>query len=134
MINNNSNTTVNYDELISEMLLNEFNSISPATSNVASSPIYDYSPASNNSSNESDMTNSVNNYQSDSSTTIVLQCTKKAKSSNEIILNINDIGMECLKNQMKSNSKESCIELEETEYESDEDVVSVTNFFKILFN
>jgi hypothetical protein len=102
---------MNHDDILKEQLVDEFNLMSSATSNATSSPIYDYSPKSNNSSNESD-----------SSTTIVLK-TGKSKSNNEIILNINDIGMERLKNQMKLNSRnESCIELEE--YESDEDVVT----------
>ena len=103
---------MNHDELITELLLNEFNSASSVTSNVTSSPIYDYSPKSNNSSNESN-----------SSHSIILK-TGKNKSNNEIILNINDIGMERLKNQMNLNSKnESCIELEE--FDSDEDVVII---------
>jgi hypothetical protein len=103
---------MNHDDLLKELLVDEFNLMSSTTSNATSSPNYDYSPKSNNSSNESD-----------SSTTVVLK-TGKNKSNNEIILNINDIGMERLKNQMKSNSRnESCIELEE--YESDEDVVTL---------
>jgi hypothetical protein len=102
---------MNHDDILKEQLVDEFNLMSSATSNATSSPIYDYSPKSNNSSNESD-----------SSTTIVFK-TGKSKSNNEIILNINDIRMERLKNQMKLNSRnESCIELEE--YESDEDVVT----------
>ncbi len=87
---------------MTEILLNSINSLgSPTTSNISS-------PASSNS-NESYPSNTVILY---------------AEKSNEIILNINDIGMECLKNQINSNSaNESCIDLE-TEYDSDDDVVS----------
>ena len=101
--------------------MNEFSSVSSANSNISSSsPIYDYSPASTSS----------NDNQSDSNTIILY--TEKCKSSNEIILNINDIGMERLKNKIKSNANnESCIELE-AEFDSDEDVVRYYLIFQLI--